>query len=1143
MFHRERAYTARLLCGAAASSILIFSGAAYAQERVGIEIASQPLSKALGEFAAQTKQAVLVTPALTNQKISAPVTGAATPEAALTAMLAGTGLTYRRDGDTFLVVQGGSGPQSESAAGGGAEVEALIVTAQKRGENIQDVPIAVSAFSMEQLDNQKIEGGFDLLKAIPNVTFSKTNFTGYNFSIRGIGTQAVAAGADPGVAVSLNNTTLIVNRLFEQEYLDMDRIEVLRGPQGTLFGRNASAGVINIIPSKPTMGEHGGSIKLETGNYAAKRVRMHYNLPIGDTLAARVAYASTTRDGYVINEFDGEPIDGRDLYTARVSVGWEPTERFRANFFWERFEEDDNRLRSAKNLCHRDNGPDYIADLEVDTVELPQYVRRVVQQGCVAGSLYSDNAFGTPNGDAAPFITVARANNHFTYQLFSGAIGLDFFNSPATLTGIDVFADTRQSTDLRTVYSPIEPGYEAKSDIFDLTLQYDWGEALSLRSFTVFVDDSVFSTQDFTRYEASPGLFSDIGGSDVYPMFENFSPDGVFCDPQLGCADSFRAQDISQSESKQFNQQFELISDFEGPWNFSLGANYTKFDTTLDYFFFSNVLTALAQTPPFNGPLHNCALNNLGCVAVQTDDLYATAENPYGHNFFLSRNPYELNSAGVFGEGSLELSPSLKVTLGLRYTWDRKIFSPTPSQTLLADYRESLGLAGIPSVLDPEDGPESCIRLLLLCGAVGNAPGGRGYPKEPPIVQSWRTPTGRFVVDWAPDLSFTDKTMLYASYARGYKAGGANPPSIAPPAGIFIRDAQGAVAGRTFDAEYVNAFEMGAKNTLFEGAMTLNATVFYYDYQNYQIAKIVDRAASNENFDAEVFGAELELTARPTPNLLLNAAFGHLSTRIADGERSIDLMDRTQGGHQFYITQMPNPDYDPGAPQVAREDYVASECSASSGISCTTPVGQQFLAFDEWVVVKPNASQPSNCIVPAELLEVQMQRGIFSGTTLGVLNGASGFCAAGTLIGDQVGPLGYTALYGAPNSGAGFFDDVGGNELPNAPHWTASFGAQYTMALPGGWDATLRGDLYWQSQSFHRVYNTQFDKLRAWTNANLSLWVENPDWDVKAEVYVKNVFNETPITGAFLFADDTGLTTNIFTLDPRLVGVSVTKRF
>src|SRR3546814_13497772 len=87
------------------------------------------------------------------------------------------------------------------------------------------------------LDDRKGESGAELVRAVPNVNFSKGNFSGYDFTIRGIGTKAISDSSDPAVAVSFNNTPLIRNRLFEAEFFDLERVEVLRGPQGTLYGR------------------------------------------------------------------------------------------------------------------------------------------------------------------------------------------------------------------------------------------------------------------------------------------------------------------------------------------------------------------------------------------------------------------------------------------------------------------------------------------------------------------------------------------------------------------------------------------------------------------------------------------------------------------------------------------------------------------------------------------------------------------------------------------------------------------------------------------------------------------------------------------------------------------------------------------
>ena len=131
----------------------------------------------------------------------------------------------------------------------------------------------------------------------------------------------------------------------------------------------------------------------------------------------------------------------------------------------------------------------------------------------------------------------------------------------------------------------------------------------------------------------------------------------------------------------------------------------------------------------------------------------------------------------------------------------------------------------------------------------------------------------------------------------------------------------------------------------------------------------------------------------------------------------------------------------------------------------------------------------------------------------------------------------------APNNGEGFAKDVGGKELPNAPHYTISLTGDYTMPVSDNWAATLHSDFYWQSQSFARVFNDRpYDKIRGYSTVNAALILTDASgWQVMG--YVKNIFDATAITGDFLNSDDSGLTTNIFLTDPRLYGIRVTKHF
>jgi outer membrane receptor protein involved in Fe transport len=404
---------------------------------------------------------------------------------------------------------------------------------------------------------------------------------------------------------------------------------------------------------------------------------------------------------------------------------------------------------------------------------------------------------------------------------------------------------------------------------------------------------------------------------------------------------------------------------------------------------------------------------------------------------------------------------------------------------------------------------------------VGGGLVGTGYPTAGDVAVKSGEFTGRFGVDWQPKLDITDDSLLYAFYSRGYKAGGINPPTPGFATNEQLIDAgvttQAEIDlytllrlysspgleltavnyGQTFKPEFVNAFEVGTKNVLMDGRLTLNADAFFYDYKDYQVSQIKDRTAVNENFDAKLWGSELSAEFEPIPNLRFNANLGWLETRIADGEKSIDPMNRTLG----------NPDY---------------------------------------VVTKPWVQLPSNCVVPVHVAEqwLKIQGGVYYNYDMcGGLGGALGAQNGDLLKDPQTGAPYDPATYPELNGGAGFYTDLGGNELPNSPHWTLNVGAQYTVPFADEWAATVRGDLYWQAQSWWRVYNLDpFDRLEAWSNINFTVRIDGPD-GLAIEAYVKNVFNNTALTGAFLNSDDSGLTTNVFTTDPRLIGLSVTKTF
>ena len=1053
------------------------------------------------------------------------VKGDLSPGDALFRLLSGTGLVTHREDGAVAIVRGRQSSEiqlptlqlAQASSTPRAAVETVTVTSSKLGgADVQSIPIAITALSQEQLTATQTAGGPDLIKSVPNMTFTKTNFTGYSIQIRGIGTQAISVTTDPAVAVALNDIPFIRNHFFEQEFYDIGQAEVLRGPQGTLYGRNATAGVVNLVTARPT-DQFEAMASADIGNYHNRRFEGMVNLPIvDDRLDIRLAGEWTKRQGYTTNLLTGDSVDGRDLWSSRLSIGWKPLENLKATLVWEHFSEDDDRMRTSKQLCKNDPGLSSVDGVHVPTpVGLPPITAAFtittgyLSQGCLPASLYSPESFEVPNGFSLPQVVAGWVTDHVNVE--------------------DPYASTSQSKNLRVIETQINPAYRAKNDTAEFNIDYAVVPSLTFTSQTGFNEDALWSTEDYNRFNTSPGIFIPAtGGSSPYQQ-SIVSPDGVFCDPQLGCSNRIVAQDVSREHAWQLSQEVRLASNFPGPFNFSIGGNYMHYETVEDYYVFINTLTLFTLYSDYGsggkwGPLvpngshlyvpgvsdnSECLRasggggnggyqysNPANGAGVPTSSCYALDPAPLtdvdaeGHNYFLSRNPYTLNSYAGFGEVYYNVFNDVKLTGGLRWTDDKKHFTLIPSELIVAGY---------------------------------------GYPSIGVVDQDWQKFTGRFAVNWTPKLDFTDQTLVYGSYARGYKAGGANPPGAV----LFAYSSQGVtgipIHPLTFAPEYINAFEVGSKNTLLDGALTLNGSAFFYDYKGYQISEIVDRTSINLNFDTTVKGAELEATYEPTPGLKFHFAGGYEDTRLANGSSSVDLMDRTAGHPGWvvmkpFVTQSSNCIF-PTYVVAALVEGGSAGPNSGEGNPSVSACGLYGTDIDP-VTQKPYTSTPaSDVFVPSSYKGFDPLAGTASDPYTG----------QNTSNGIDYGPV--------PNGGAGFSKDLSGNELPNAPPFTISFSADYTIPVTADWAATLHGDYYWQDYSWARVFNDNpYDRLRGYTTVNLALILTSQNgWQVMG--YLKNVFNVTDITGTFLNSDDSGLTTNVFLTDPRLFGVRVTKNW
>ncbi|MBS0481468.1 MAG: TonB-dependent receptor, partial [Proteobacteria bacterium] len=913
------------------------------------------------------------------------------------------------------------------------------------------------------------------------------------FTIRGIGDLCVGTTCDSATAIHYNDAPLFNTRLFEGEFYDMAQIEVLRGPQGTLYGRNATSGVVNFRTARPSLTGFAASAEGEYGNYNGIKAKAMVNVPLGDQAAVRVAGFYLKRDGYTKNLFDNSKIDDRDMYGLRASLRVEPTPTTTIDLMGQYFYEKDSRMRIQKQLCQRD----------------PTGVL-----GCLNGS----RDFSTTNANTS-FVGV------LTSKQFFAARGLPTGLALGDLYGADPYAGVVNPADYRTVNTDFTPKYRTSEFIMQGSINQELGGGLNLKIDANYQDTRVDSEQDYNLsvqnraiYQPALNTLAFLAGGGGGAALASYlgpvanalipnGPAGVICTslPEVTGTGSFGGHKICSATPQDFDRSNQtdtawsteaiISSKWDGKFNFLLGGIYASMDMDENSYYINS----------FGIDYFTGVVGTLSALGGGLPPSYLAT--PYYRN---NTDNYRLKSYGLFGEAYYKFSDTLKLTLGLRYNHDQKKVS---ARTTLASFLTPFGSTSAwssPFAAQYDADPTTVCPAGSPVGAIGSAANCESWANA---SVSFGKFTGRAVLDW----NITRNNLLYISYSRGYKSGGINPP-LSPVAAVPT----------TFTPEYVNAFEIGSKNTFANGLMTLNLTGFYYDYKGLQLSRIVSRSSVNDNVDAKIYGLELETVLRPTPELTINANASYLHTEV---------------------TNTPNPMANPRDFGGGRSDAVIIK-DITNGANCAVASTSGSVAGVNTFVNGVNT-----------LINLGVVPGLKAGAGLqpttafpaggGIAStGAFSVCAAldaaakGAFNLAALGPLKIdpAALGGVSVYAAGIPTNIIGNKLPGAPDYKFSAGIQYALPL-GAMTLTPRVDYIYTGKSQGSVFNSSVNAVKSYSQVNAQIELSGPDkaWSLRA--WVQNLTKNTAITGLYVTDQSSGLYTNVFTLEPRRYGVTAGVKF
>ena len=509
-------------------------------------------------------------------------------------------------------------------------IEEVIVTAQRTEQSLQDVPISVSAFTDEVLGDRQIEYASDLQLQVPGLSYSSNSFSGGGFSIRGITNFLTAASGDAGVEMHINGAPLGNTSTNEIGFLDMERIEVLRGPQGTLFGRNSTGGVVNLITAVPDLDSFSGRANIQYGADNEKMVKMMLNIPISDTLGARFALSNYERDGVNknLNSAAADDFDNRDSYMWRASFRWEADDDLTIDFMHQAYDEESARTQRQGAFCE---------------------VGGNLVQGCVIGGTQSFHSVHPMSTGSTVPLTLGGtlAGFYLPDTAEVGANGAAGSGRVYVPTGVPAtFIDTGKNKpkdyfEANVIRSPLHDNQESTSQL-RLEKVFDQGSlSISyLDNRRQFYRDTISASTETTNIRFSAGALAQpqagvaasgnkglpLGYSNriIKPECDMFTmKDASFCPGGAGIAGYFEhpvSGDASQSDARSKSIEMKFQSDLDGPFNFLIGAIDISNSSTSFYDVYATGITMNGIDAPtaITGPTRTAFNTLISCTESTT---------------------------------------------------------------------------------------------------------------------------------------------------------------------------------------------------------------------------------------------------------------------------------------------------------------------------------------------------------------------------------------------------------------------------------------------------------------------------------------------------------------------------------------------